>query len=799
MAETVIDTDFDSKYGHLTKPLKEAALCWDIDLGEVIESFLTKENEDIHSLDPSHMLNFAQAGMLVSSTTANYSRKVEHLYTLVYSTLDSLSKGEGKSLVTSALMKKMRKRIVGFQEFENGFELLDSQFEQPGKGIDMPAGGGISNGSHITRRVPLLLLPREDSNEKTAKDPSATQSKQSSNGTDYKSSSCWISESGCLLLDPSFAVYEEADRISAGGRGSMGGRASLSGPLIPGAVPQTFAPAIAGSPPISQTEVPPIADDFRKGGPPSPIFEPAAEEFLDIPELSPEEDDGPVADDSPVGLYPPLTPAKPALGKRTRLDAVEAPPPVDVWKELDPHSIAVGGRNIKMKVGKCHKTPADLLTIMELGSMMDAADCYQSRSDLFAVSSELLADSSGDKKGDATKGASRMLPVSLPVLSYFKSELSMELADMKKRAAAAAREKRNAERRAQNEETEEDEESEAEEVRHASDRFSIASRRSSFGSSKDIEAPLAHATGPISLVPVRSREDTNLQAERERTALLEKVLESSKRDYDEFVRKHLQDMAANGHVEEARAGPASTLPVGATAASVVVAAGNSMRDRIPELYANIRKWQDNLEPLLEEQNARPLFDLDDYLVSILDKLKTAAPQVEDREAITDFLKNVVGMDEVDEDADPSPTNRGPVSSFEDLVRGEPKWNVCRLFLSTLILTNNGNVEIFGSTVNGDLPMDEDASPRSLISPARHGRTPVGKTPAHREGGTPLRGSHTYGAGQSFQVKLRNADKNLKFAVEDNAGVVSGIIPIITNKDVPAPEPIGDVPFGEDDE
>lgn len=155
MSDDLMDMDFDAKYGHLTKPLKEAAMCWDINLEDVIDSFLSKDCDDSASMNPAHMLNFAQAGMLVSSTTTNYSRKVEHLYTLVYTTLDSLSKGEGKSLATSALMKKMRKRIVGFQEFENGFELLDSQFQQPARGIDMNEGEGISNGSHVTRRVPL--------------------------------------------------------------------------------------------------------------------------------------------------------------------------------------------------------------------------------------------------------------------------------------------------------------------------------------------------------------------------------------------------------------------------------------------------------------------------------------------------------------------------------------------------------------------------------------------------------------------------------------------------------------------
>jgi hypothetical protein len=151
---------------------------------------------------------------------------------------------------------------------------------------------------------------------------------------------------------------------------------------------------------------------------------------------------------------------------------------------------------------------------------------------------------------------------------------------------------------------------------------------------------------------------------------------------------------------------------------------------------------------------------------------------------------------------------GPISSFEQLVKGEPKWNVCRLFLSTLILTNNGNVEIFNDESNDIQEPDlGPASPSRSVGVAATPSRTAARTPAAQVtpgnaiavAGSPLRGSHTYGASHSFQVKLRNADKNLKFAIQDNAAVVSGVIPILTNKDVPAPEPIGDVPFADDDD
>ena len=762
MAEAVVDMDFDTKYGHLTKPLKEAAACWDIDLEEVMDSFLAAQNDDVASMDPAHMLNFAQAGMLVSSTATNYGRKVEHLYTLVYSTLDTMSKGEGKSLASSALMKRMRKRIVGFQEFENGFELLDPQFQQPAKGIDLSPEESLSNGSHITRRVPLLLLPREDSGEKSAKDSTGNSGpKQSANGTEYKTSSCWVSDSGCLLLDPGFSVYEE--RI-------VRGRDSLSGPLVPG-LPSTIPEDLA-LPDLAMPEEP--GDIFPDDISPSSPF---LGETEDIPKPSPEDPVSPPA-------FPPLPPAQTKRDRasitRVLEPSIPPKPTIDPFAILDPYSVPANTRNVKPKFGRCHQTPPELKSIFDL--TLSSKSAAFSRQDLFS------ADSAGKPK-EETPGLA-----GVPGLEPLRNLITLKVREEKRKAAQAARELRRKNSLDGLLDSSDDEEHSL----HHSARHSVSSARhsvASFGHHEEEDSRPLQSTVGQSLVLKPSREDRMLHAERQRIAGLEQVLEGTKLMYDELMKRKLAELITGQDWEEEQPAGQMTQSV----ASIVAAAGNSVQDRIPELYANIRKWQDNLEPLLEEQSARPLFDLDDYLVSIIDKLKTSGTEEEeDQSAISDFLKSV-GAADVMEDGSPNAKKAGgPISSFEDLVKGEPKWNVCRLFLSTLILTNNGNVEIFNDNAN-ETAVEADVTPRSA-TPARVARTPAAQiTPnALAVAGTPLRGSHTFGASQSFQVKLRNADKNLKFAIQDNAAVVSGVIPIMTNKDVPAPEPIGDVPFADDE-
>jgi hypothetical protein len=753
MTEPLVDQDFESKYGHLTRPLKEAAACWDIDLRDVMDSFLSAQNDDYTSLDPTHMLNFAQAGMLVSSTATNYGRKVEHLYTLVYSTLDTMSKGEGKSLASNSLIKRMRKRIVGFQEFENGFELLDSRV-QPGKGIDLASDDGATKRSHLIQRVPLLLLPREESSDKSSGIKDQAVAKQSANGTEYKTSSCWISKSRCLLLDPEFSIYEESML-----RHSVTARASLAGPLI--------------SAPMQAPDVLPL-DNGRLD------LDDSVPEFLDPVENHAVESPGLVA--SPAA-FPPLPPKREREVATIEPVKIDFKPAIDAFAFIDPHAVPPNSRNLKPRFGRCHENP------VPLKSLMDMSD---SKLDLFSAESSLL-----EGLGSGTKDALKL--GSVAGLEPFKSMIALKIREGKRKAAQAARERRKEMAEKLNNgaapiETSEDED---DRPHAASGRMSVMSRRDSVDS---VPPELEAVARKVSLLPV--------QVERERIAGLEKVLESSKHMYDELMKQKLAEMigASNNDESEERSG--NTAAGGSSIAALVAAAGNSVQEKIPELYASIRRWQDNLEPLLEEQTSRPVFDLDDYLVSIIDKLKSTneepAPE-EQSAAISEFLRSV-GADDDDSMSDSSPRaaqKSGPISSFEDLVKGEPKWNVCRLFLSTLILTNNGNVEIFNDTSNNEEELPLASPERVPATPARPvaARTPAAKvTPVETVAvaGTPLRGSHVFGAGHSFQVKLRNADKNLKFAIQDNAAVVSGVIPIMTNRDVPAPEPIGDVPFAEDD-
>merc|ERR1719235_2873073 len=128
--------------------------------------------------------------------------------------------------------------------------------------------------------------------------------------------------------------------------------------------------------------------------------------------------------------------------------------------------------------------------------------------------------------------------------------------------------------------------------------------------------------------------DPKIVEQRKEVARLEAEIESAQRKYEATIREHLE---RNNRL----------------------VIDNNMK-RMPELYANVRAWQDMLEPVLKEQHKRPDFDIFNYGQDML-----------------------ISM---------GPEGGKPVP-FSLLCQGVPRWEVCRRFLTILVLTNHGNTDI----------------------------------------------------------------------------------------------------------
>lgn len=125
--------------------------------------------------------------------------------------------------------------------------------------------------------------------------------------------------------------------------------------------------------------------------------------------------------------------------------------------------------------------------------------------------------------------------------------------------------------------------------------------------------------------------------------MLENMIQDAQSKYESTVRQHLQSMQRG--------------------------ADDADNKKFPQLYANVQRWQEQLEPVLKEFESRPDFNIHNYSNKFLTKL-------------SDIHKGEDG---------------GKLIPFSRLVHGQPRWEVCRRFLTCLFLTNNGNTDIIYET------------------------------------------------------------------------------------------------------
>ncbi|KAK6589770.1 hypothetical protein RS030_183 [Cryptosporidium xiaoi] len=89
---------------------------------------------------------------------------------------------------------------------------------------------------------------------------------------------------------------------------------------------------------------------------------------------------------------------------------------------------------------------------------------------------------------------------------------------------------------------------------------------------------------------------------------------------------------------------------------------NELDENTSELHEKINMWSEHVEPLLQAQKDRPEFNI--------------------YEEGKKIISNIMEEDDI----------QGPIN-FDKLTKGQKKWQVCRSFLATLMLANNKEIEI----------------------------------------------------------------------------------------------------------
>jgi Condensin II complex subunit CAP-H2 or CNDH2, C-term len=99
-----------------------------------------------------------------------------------------------------------------------------------------------------------------------------------------------------------------------------------------------------------------------------------------------------------------------------------------------------------------------------------------------------------------------------------------------------------------------------------------------------------------------------------------------------------------------------------------------------QLLQRVRKWQEKLRPLLEDEERRQVFDIHEYGRAIIDSIQNELATRDD-----DNNNNKNNDESADIDSSTVP--------FEVVSRDRPTYDVPRLFLAALSLCNSGNVRI----------------------------------------------------------------------------------------------------------
>ena len=94
-----------------------------------------------------------------------------------------------------------------------------------------------------------------------------------------------------------------------------------------------------------------------------------------------------------------------------------------------------------------------------------------------------------------------------------------------------------------------------------------------------------------------------------------------------------------------------------------------------DLSARLREWEEKVKPMLEEEATRIAFDIHSYGRTVLTKMPEAIAKQK---------------------------GKSKTLTFEKAITAANKYEVSRMFLATLQLANNGNVEIVDKTPQGEI-------------------------------------------------------------------------------------------------
>ncbi|OPJ79360.1 condensin-2 complex subunit H2 isoform A [Patagioenas fasciata monilis] len=217
--------DVELRFQHLLQPIRDLTKNWEVDVASQLEEYLEELEHVCVSFDNGKTtMNFTEAAMLIQGSACIYSRKVEHLYLLVYQVLDLFSNKKREKL-PSSLRPDGTDADATFGEQQQEFLSLDDIKDSSQASTDMRKDHQ-PNSVNIVPLTPMSLVPPEDVEKKDNPLFSRTRELLASR-RDFRMNACTPHATGTCLLE--LSGLPPAHPCSGNPRGAAGAQ-----PCVPG-------------------------------------------------------------------------------------------------------------------------------------------------------------------------------------------------------------------------------------------------------------------------------------------------------------------------------------------------------------------------------------------------------------------------------------------------------------------------------------------------------------------------------------------------------------------------------------
>ena len=627
-----MSSDMESRFGHLLQPIRDLAQNWHIDLASELEDYLHELERltvNIDSTTHSQLaqssqhsgsggsggaaqLNFVEAALLIQGSACVYSKKVEYLYSLLYSTLDVVIEQRRKDARKQSSINASGQDDDAVDEDDRPLLPLDSIQEASNIDMDERATEPYAK----ARRATLLYRLPAALRQRTGRGGAGASDKQE--GCSFRISECTVHSSGALLLEERDNALLDANlrRISADvpfGSPAAAIRAHRESLHV--------QPTPSGSQQLQSAAAEAVPQEL---------------DFNDHDGFDDNDDDAPAAfhDDLPFQQPPPLAvngdaafgAAEAKAGKAVRFASDGhlcsynelSVATVDPYTQLDPFDASYPTKPFKRgKTTRVYREKPATAGVADMRGLYGSSGVYA------AVEEEVRS------------GSVRVV-------------CHAEFAELFVGSVTRRRQEERKRRKRDREERER-------QVREVDGRHVLPQHVGAVDDAAEDDAAADLFDGgdggaadewdepdPLPSAEFLPPALSFLTAASSASASSDDYTAASQ-TYEDLCRQHLDAYLASAEQS-------------VTSSS---------------LQARVREWQDKLEPILEEEDSHPNFDIRHYGDRMLQSLEEAH---QDGQAAV-----------------------GELVAFEYAVRGVQKWEVCRLFLATLQLANNGNVEIDAST------------------------------------------------------------------------------------------------------